>query len=152
MYLVSFLGDELYLILLSKMTISWWCFDWQVLIMASTSNMKNKRKSVEIQDLVKEKEIWVFIDTECKIDRNISFQWNQLFQAFLIGDYQMLLQDDLCMELSKEIYKNISKSELYRAAAKPLILPCLDVVEWMTRKVDHYNKILLNFDGKHVAS
>ena len=87
MYLVSFLGDELYLILLSKMTISWWCFDWQVLIMVSTSGMKNKSKSVDARDLVEGKETWVFTDTKCKIDRKISFQHNQLFQAFLMRDY-----------------------------------------------------------------
>jgi hypothetical protein len=113
--------------------------------------MKNKRKSVEIQDLVKGKETWIFTDTECKINRNILFQWNQLFEAFLTRDYQMLLQDDPFKELSKDIYKNISKYGIYRAATKPLILPCPDVVEWMTRKFDNSNRILLNFKGKHFA-
>ena len=58
--------------------------------------MKNERKNVKTWDLVEGKETWVFIDTKCKIDQKISFQWNQLFQDFLVGDYQMLLQDDLC--------------------------------------------------------
>ena len=52
-----------------------------------TFGMKIKRKSVETQDLVEGTETWVFTDTECKIDRNISFQWNQLIQDFLIEDY-----------------------------------------------------------------
>ena len=119
--------------------------------MASTSDMKNKRKSAKTQDLVEGKDTWVFTDTECKIDRKISFQWNQFFQDLLTRVYQMLLQDDPCMELIKEIYKNISKSGLYRAIANPFILSCLDVVEWMTRKVDHSNMILLNFKENHVA-
>ena len=68
MYLVSFLGDELYLILLSKMTISWWCFDCKVLKNENTYGMKNKRKSVETQDLVEGKDTWVFTNTECQID------------------------------------------------------------------------------------
>ena len=67
-------------------------------------------------------------------------------------DYHMLLQDDPCKELSKDIYKNISKSRLYIVVANTLILPCLDVIEWMTRKVDHFNKILLNFEKNQVAS
>ena len=46
---------------------------------------------------------------------------------------------------------NISKSGIYRAAAKQLILLYPDVVEWMTRNVDHSNRILLNFDKKNVA-
>ena len=64
----------------------------------------------------------------------------------------MLLQDDPCKYLSNEIYKNISKSKLYRAVAKPLIILCHDVVEWMTRKVDHSNRTLLNCEEKHVVS
>ena len=146
-----FLGDELYLIFLRKMNISWWFFDWKSLIMSSTFGMKNKKKSVETQDLVEGKETWVFIDIECKIDQKISFQCNPLFQAFFTCDYHMLLQYDMCKELSKDIYKNISKFGLYKAVAKPLILLCPDVVEWIPIKVDHSNKILLNFNGKQVV-
>ena len=47
----------------------------------------------------------------------------------------MLLQNDANTELSKEIYKNIIKSGLHRATVKTLILPCPDVVEWITRKI-----------------
>ena len=64
--------------------------------MESTAGMKIKRKIAETQDLVEGKETWVFTDIECKIDRNISFQWNQLFQDFLTQDYYILLQDDPC--------------------------------------------------------
>ena len=39
--------------------------------MESTYDMKNKRKSVETQDLVEGKESWEFTDTECKIDWKI---------------------------------------------------------------------------------
>ena len=58
----------------------------------------------------------------------------------------MLLQDDQYMEIIKDTYKNISKSGLYRASTNPSILSCRNAVEWMTRKVDHSNKILLNFE------
>jgi hypothetical protein len=93
----------------------------------------------------------VFIDTECKIDQKISFKWNQLFQVFLTRDYHILLQHNPCKELSKDTYKNISKFRIYGVVAKPLILPCHDVVAWMAIKVDHSNMILLNFNEKHVA-
>jgi hypothetical protein len=53
--------------------------------------------------------------------------------------------------LSKEIYKNISKSGLYKVVAKPFILLCPNVIEWMKKKVDHSNKILLNFKEKYFA-
>ena len=49
---------------------------------------------------------------ESKIDQNNSFKWNQLFQHFLIGGYKMLLQDYMCKDLRKDIYKNILKSGL----------------------------------------
>ena len=64
--------------------------------MESTFDMKNKRKNSETQDLVEGKETWVFTNTKWKIDWKISFQWNRLFQDFLIGDYQMLLQYNPC--------------------------------------------------------
>ena len=57
--------------------------------MANSSSMKEKINNVETQDLVEGKEICVFTNIECKIDQKTSFQWNQLFQGFLIGDYQM---------------------------------------------------------------
>ena len=64
----------------------------------------------------------------------------------------MIFQDDPSIELSNFIYKNISRSGLYRATTKPPVLPCPDVIEWMTRRIDHENKTILNFEGKHVAS
>ena len=54
--------------------------------------------------------------------------------------------------MRKEIYQNISKYALYRVAAKPLILPCLYVIECLTSRVDHQSRTLLDFEGKHVAS
>jgi hypothetical protein len=91
-----FLGYELYFILIRNMTISLFYFDWHAIKMKSTYDMKNRRNNVESQGLIKGKETWVFIDIECKIDQNISFQWNQLFQDLLNNDYQMLPQDDPC--------------------------------------------------------
>ena len=48
--------------------------------MASTSMMKNKRKVVE--ELFKEQGTWIFVDTECKVYKKVTFTWNSLFQAF----------------------------------------------------------------------
>ena len=64
----------------------------------------------------------------------------------------MIFQDDLGTELSKGIYKNISRSRLHRATTRTLVLPCPDVIEWMTRRIDHERKNILNFEGKHIAS
>ena len=64
----------------------------------------------------------------------------------------MLLQNDASTELSEEIYQNIIKSGLHRAAIKTHILPCLDVIEWITIKVDHQHQSILNFEGKVVSS
>lgn len=55
-------------------------------------------------------------------------------------------------KLRKDIYKNIIKSGLHRASIKTPILPCLDVIVWITRKVDHENRAVLNFEDKSVAS
>ena len=64
----------------------------------------------------------------------------------------MLLKNDASTELSKDIYKNIIKSELHRATVKTLVLPCPDVVEWITRKIDHQHRSILNVEGKVVAN
>ena len=45
----------------------------------------------------------------------------------------------------------ISKSGLHRAEAKTPVLPCPDVIEWMTRRIDHESRKILNFEDKHVA-
>ena len=64
----------------------------------------------------------------------------------------MFLQDDPNTKMNKEIYQNISKSKVYRDAAKLPILSFPDVIEWLTRRVDHQSITLLDFEGKHVAS
>ena len=78
--------------------------------------------------------------------------WNSLFQAFKDKEFQVLLQDDLSTELSKEIYRNIIKSGLHRETTRTLVLPCSDVIEWITRNVDHENRAILNFEDKSVSS
>ena len=76
--------------------------------MASKSILKNKRKTVE--EPAKEQEMWIFVDIECQVDKKVIFTWNSLFQEFQDKEFQVLLQDDPSIELSKGIYKNIIKS------------------------------------------
>lgn len=92
---------------------------------------------MDIQEQAEGKESWIFMDTECQVGQKVSFQWNNLFQDLQTREFQVLLQDDPSTKMSKEIYQNISKSGLYRATTKPFSLPCLDVIEWLTRKIDH---------------
>ena len=109
--------------------------------MESNLALKNKRKIVE--ELVEKQEMWIFTDTECQVDKKVVFTWNTFFQAFQDKWFQVLIQDDLSTELRKIIYKNISKSGLHRATAKTPVLPCSDVIEWITRRVDHERRIIL---------
>ena len=96
--------------------------------------------------------MWIFANTECQVDKKVTFTQNSLFQVFQDKKFQMLLQDDMSNELSKEIYKNIGKSGLHREVVMTLVLPCLDVIEWITQKVDHENREILNFEDKSAAS
>ena len=64
----------------------------------------------------------------------------------------MLLQDDVSTKLSKEVYNNIIKFGLHRAVVKILVFPCPDVIEWITRKIDHENRSILNSEHKSVAN
>ena len=118
--------------------------------MKSESSLRNKRNIVE--ERMEKKEMWTFTDTECRVDRKVIFKWNTLFQVFQTKEFQVFLQDDLSTELSKSIYKNIAKSGLHQVSSKTLVLQCLDVIEWITRRVDHERKKILNFKDKNVAS
>ena len=63
----------------------------------------------------------------------------------------MLLHDDVSTKLSKEIYMNIIKSGLNRAAVKTLVLSCPYAIEWITRKIDHQHRSIMNHEGKSVS-
>ena len=96
--------------------------------------------------------MWIFIDTECQVDKQVVFTWITLFQEFKNKKLQFLLQNDPNTEFRKSIYKNIVKSRLQREASSTLVLPCLDVIEWITRRVDHENKTIINFKDENVAN
>ena len=51
--------------------------------------IKNKGKAVE--EPTKEQGIWIFADTECRVDKKVSYTWNSLFQAFQDKEFVMLL-------------------------------------------------------------
>ena len=61
--------------------------------MASDYVFKSKRKIVE--ELAKEQGMWVFADTECRVDKKVTFTSNSLFQEFQDKEFQILLQDDM---------------------------------------------------------
>ena len=111
---------------------------------------KNLNKTVK--EAIKEDGIWIFLDIECKADKKACYTWIALFQAFQDKDFVVLLHNDASTELSKEIYKNIIKSGLQRATINTPFLSCLDVIEWITRKIDHEHRSVLNVEGKAVAN
>ena len=61
------------------------------------------------------------------------------------------MQHDPSTEPSKGIWKNILRYGLHRTASKTRDLPCLDVIEWMNRRIDHERRNILNFKGTNVA-
>ena len=118
--------------------------------MAYTFLFKNKRNTVE--EPTKEQGMWIFADTECQVDKKVTFTWNSLFQAFQDKEFQILLQDEVSTELRNEVYKNIIKFGLHRASIKTTILSCPNVIEWITQKIDHVNRSIPNSKNKSVAS
>ena len=66
--------------------------------------------------------------------------------------FMIMLQDDVSTKLSKEVYMNIIKSRLHRVVVKSLVLPCPDVIEWITTKIDHRHRSSINYEGKTMAS
>ena len=118
--------------------------------MALSSLTKKLNKTIE--EHIKEDGVWIFSDTECKADKKVCYTWTSLFQEFKDKEFVVLLQNDTRTELSKEIYKNIIKSGLHKATVKTHVLPCLDVVEWIMRKIDHQHRSILNVEEKVVAN
>ena len=118
--------------------------------MASTFVLKKIIKA--IKEPTKEQRMWIFADIECQVDKKVTFTWNLLFQSVQDKEFQMLLQDDVSTELSKEIYRNIIKSGLHRVVVKTSVLPCPDVIEWITQKIDRENRSILNSKIKSVAN
>ena len=118
--------------------------------MASSSLTKNLNKT--IVEPIKENGIWIFSDTECKVDKKVCYAWTSRFQAFEDKEFVVLLQNDASTKLSREIYRNIIKSGQNRVAMKNPVLPCLDIIEWITRRIDHQHRSILNIEGKVVAS
>ena len=101
---------------------------------------------------MEKQESQAFTDTKCRVDKKTVFKWNTLFQAFQSKEFQVILQDDPSTNLSKGIYKNISRSGLHRAVAKNPVLPFTDVIEWMTQRIDHESRTILHLEDKHVSS
>ena len=88
--------------------------------MESNFVLKNKIKTNE--DPVKEQGIWIFVDTECRVDKKIIFTWNSLFKSFQDKEFQVLLQDVHSTKLRKEIYINIIKSGIHGETTRTLVL------------------------------
>jgi hypothetical protein len=118
--------------------------------MALSSLTKNLNKIVE--EPIKEDGVSIFLDTECKVDKKVCYTWTSLFQAFQDKEFVVPLQNDSNTELSKDIYKSIIKSGLHRFTVKAPVLTCPNVVEWITRKIDHQHRSILNVEGKFVAN
>jgi hypothetical protein len=60
--------------------------------MASTSLLKNKINTIE--ESMEKQEMWTFTDTECRVDKKVSFKWNTLYQVFQKKEFQVFIQDD----------------------------------------------------------
>jgi hypothetical protein len=64
----------------------------------------------------------------------------------------VFIQYDMSTELSKNIYKNISMSGIHRETTRTPVLQFLDQIKWITRRVYHERRTILNFEDKNVSS
>ena len=72
--------------------------------MASTSLTKDQKKTVE--DPIKDNGIWIFTDTECKVDRKLCYTWTSLFQEFQDKEFVVLLQEDASCQVNDALRSN----------------------------------------------
>ena len=57
--------------------------------MTLNSVLKSKRMTVE--EPTKEQGMWIFCDTQCRVEKKVIFTWNSLFQGFQDKEFQVLL-------------------------------------------------------------
>jgi hypothetical protein len=57
--------------------------------MALNSLTKNLNKTVK--ETIKGDGVWIFSDTECKVDKKVCYTWTSLFQAFQDKEFVVLL-------------------------------------------------------------
>lgn len=94
---------------------------------------KVKRKE-DIQDLhvVQGPEdklvIFHFVDTACNFGKELDLSWRILYQSFTHDDYSQLPFDDVIEDQDKEAYRKIICSQLHKVVARPIIVPCGEVV------------------------
>ena len=90
--------------------------------MASILALKSNRKT--IKEPMEKQEIWVIRRFH---SNEILYSKNSIQKSF-----KFFLQDDMSKKLNKGMYNNISNSMLHWETTKTPVLPCLDVIEWMT--------------------
>ena len=111
----------------------------------------NKNQNKIVEEPIKENGICIFTDIECKADKKVCYTWTSLFQAFEDKEFVVLLQNDARTELSKEIYLNIVKLGLHQTTVKTPILSCPNVIELISKKIDHQHQSILYFKGTVVS-
>ena len=67
------------------------------------SSLQTKNVNITVEESIKEDGVWIFSNTECKVDKKVCYTWTSLFQAFQDKDFVVLLQNDASTEFSKEI-------------------------------------------------
>ena len=50
-----------------------------------------EKQEKDYRRAIKEQGMWIFADTECRVDKKITFTWNSLFQAFQDKEFQILI-------------------------------------------------------------
>ena len=60
---------------------------------------KNLNKTIE--ESIKEDGVWIFSDTECKVDKKVCYTWTSLFQAFQDKEFVVLIQNGANTKLKK---------------------------------------------------
>jgi hypothetical protein len=97
----------------------------------------------------------IFKDIKAFIDMQLLFpRWSDIYRKFTEKDYLDVLPPGhpIIKNIDEFVFSNIKRSHLHIVSTRALVMPYLEVIEWITTHTDTENIIVINDEGKCIAS
>jgi len=86
----------------------------------------------------------VYADTQLFIEKDMNITWQEIKDIFA-GSFKEDLED-------QQVYVNIHKSSLYKAACSYPTFPCVDIIHWIVSHTNPKTMTLSSASGTQLAT
>lgn len=86
----------------------------------------------------------IYIDTQCFIDKGRQVTWRKIYSTFM---QERFVKD---LEYLKA-YVNIRRYRIHRITCRFLVMPCVEVIEWIITHMDDSHLVLQSESGGHLT-